>query len=628
MADNATDRIVLAELQGAEQTAGDGWTSEAPTYSNTHSITLSNFIGTGGDAVYRRMDGVRENVTDYTERASAALVDANASSWYYDEATTKMYVRTSSGSDPDLFTSILVFFSLFTATTAKDFAGGELWEPMLVGALPVVRLEAENILFGIKIVDEGSLDLQNAHSFWDTTSQNYIWKNKKVTFYLGGGTLALTDYEKIAVMRIEDVAVGDTMAVFRLKHMLTALDKILPLNTFSKTDDANLGDGLDGSYKPIVWGYVRDVPCKLVDSTAGANYWLVSDIDVHALTEISNVRAVDSNGVKNGLTEGIHYSQSLVTNRIYVYDTDYDAQNYSIICDAKGKTDGASSYLKKWAEISQDILELQGEATADFDASSFTTADSDNGNEIALYVSEPKTTAEYLQDIQRSVRGYLYISREGEWTAQVWLPYGMAGETADSLSDEDFVTWVPEDKLETNYHEVVVRYGRNPHTGEWKERSASNSLAQFELERSDVARIDTLLVNKSNALRHAQRLLLTLKQPSIQVALQQRGLDSLLKHGFERLLITRSRAPDIAGAWTDEPVEILEVSKTLAPPGVGLRIRRIGLSDRGDRIRAWASTGIPDYDAASGAQQEAYAFWHDSNGEVGVGNVENHSVWY
>jgi hypothetical protein len=204
----------------------------------------------------------------------------------------------------------------------------------------------------------------------------------------------------------------------------------------------------------------------------------------------------------------------------------------------------------------------------------------------------------------------------------------MKGETADSLADEDFVTWEPEDKFETVYHAVVVKYDRNPYSGEWKERSASSSQVEYELERSDTARIETALINGSQALRQAQRYLLTLKKPSIQVAMEQRGLGGLLKHPFERYLITRNRAPDSAGSWTSEPVELIEVGKSLAPPGVWLRIRKLNLSDRGDRIRAWAGSGILAYDSESSANKEAYAFWHDSNGEVGAGNVERHSVWY
>jgi hypothetical protein len=312
IADSYAERVVLCALVLAEQTSGSGWTSESPTYPNTYSLTLSPYIASSivAGGVYRDINGVRENATDYTERVSIALVDANASSWYYDEANTTMYVRTSTGSDPDTFASILVFFAIMGSTSAKALV--RLFEPMLVGELPVVSLEAEDIIFGIKALEEGNLDWQNAHKFWDTVSQDYIWKNKKAIFYIGGGTLSFSDYEKIAVMRIEDAAIGDEICRFRLAHMGTVLDKILPLNTFTKTDYPNLGEGVEGTYKPILWGSKRDIPCKLTDSTLGANVWLVSDADAHELTAITTVRAVDSNGAQHGLTENIEYTKSLV----------------------------------------------------------------------------------------------------------------------------------------------------------------------------------------------------------------------------------------------------------------------------------------------------------------------------
>jgi hypothetical protein len=625
----ATDRIILCDLQMAEQTAGDGWTSEAPTYANSHSITWSNFIGTGGDAVYRRIDKVRENETDYTERASAALVDANASSWYYDEANTKLYVRTSTGSDPDTFSSIAVYFSIFAGTTVKAFAGGQLYEPMLVGELPVINLQAEDILFGIKILEEGNIDFQNANAFWDTVSQDYIWKNKLVTLYIGGGTLDFDDYEKVAVMRIEDAAVGDDICRFRLKHMATILDKILPLNTFTEASYPKAGEGVVGTYKPMIYGAITDAPGVLIDTTSGANVWMLHDGDgTFALTAISNVRMVDINGVRNGLTVTTHYTVDLAAGTVTVTDTDYDHENYSLIADVTGDTDGAGGYLDTWAEQWQDIMLLLGEDSANIDASSFSTADSDGFQKTALYMREPKKASEYLMLLERSVRGSIYINREGQWAATVHLPYGMKDETADSLGDEDFVTWEPEDKIETVYHEVRVKYGFNPSTGSWKEKTASNSQVEYELERSDTATIETALINGSEASRQAGRYLLTLEQPSIQVAMQQRGLGGLLKHPFERYIITRSRAPDSAGSWTDEPVELIEVQKTLAPPGVYLRIRKLGLGSRGTRIHYWATSGILDYDSEDATDQDTYAFWHDSNGQVGAGNVENHSSWY
>jgi hypothetical protein len=117
IADPYAERVVLCQLQLAEQTSGDGWTSEGPTYPNTYSLSLSPYIAESivAGGVYRLINGVRENATDYTEKASIALVEANPSSWYYDEANTTMYVRTSTGSDPDTFASILVFFELLGA---------------------------------------------------------------------------------------------------------------------------------------------------------------------------------------------------------------------------------------------------------------------------------------------------------------------------------------------------------------------------------------------------------------------------------------------------------------------------------------------------------------------------------
>jgi hypothetical protein len=626
LAETATDRVILCDLQLAEQTAGDGWASEG---SNVYSLSsFSNFIGSGGDAVYRRIDKVRENAADYTEKASQAEVAAASSSFWYDEANTKLYVRTSTDSDPDLFSSIAVYFTLFFGTTTKAFVGGQLYEPMLVGELPAIDLQAEDILFGVKVMEEGNLDLQNAHAFWDTAVANYIWKNKLITFYLGGGTLDFDDYEKIATMRIEDLAAGDDIARARLVGMASVLDQNLPLSTVSDTGNPNAADGVVGTYIPMIYGALPGCPGKCIDTTSGANVWLLNDPDAFALTGIANVRMVDINGVKHGLTVTSHYTVDLAACTVTVTDTTYDQQNYSLIADCAGKTDGAGGHFNRWSAVGKDFMVLLGEESGNIGATFGGDADTDGYQEIGLYIDEPKKASEWLMELERSVRGYTYIDETGKWYAGVFLPYEMKGETADSLTDADIVTWEPEDKLESVYYKVIVKYGRNPYTREWKEVSAEDSQVRYEIEHSKTIRIETALRNKSQAARQAQRWLMTLKQPSIRVQLQARGLDGLLKQPFDRYIVTRSRAPDSSGSWTDEPCELIVLTKTLAPAGVLLKIRKIGLGDRGERIRYWATSGIGDHDSEDPADQEAYAFWHDSNGQLGAGNIDNHSSWY
>ncbi len=65
LAETAAERVILCDLQLAEQTAGDGWASEG---SNVYSLSdVSNFNGSGGDgngrAEFRQQTGFVSHLT-------------------------------------------------------------------------------------------------------------------------------------------------------------------------------------------------------------------------------------------------------------------------------------------------------------------------------------------------------------------------------------------------------------------------------------------------------------------------------------------------------------------------------------------------------------------------------------
>src|SRR5262245_41808501 len=98
------EEVILVELTPSLSVTG--WTLQT---GSTYKATLSRFDATAGFNVYRRAVGVRQNSIDLTVQTSIANVDANPGSWYWDEANSLIYVRTTTGSDPDTFTTMQVF---------------------------------------------------------------------------------------------------------------------------------------------------------------------------------------------------------------------------------------------------------------------------------------------------------------------------------------------------------------------------------------------------------------------------------------------------------------------------------------------------------------------------------------
>jgi len=158
LASPAAAFVVLVEAQPMEPlrvwTAAGGL---ANTYYASFSSQIATTITPGG--LYRRLDSVKQNATALVSRASAALVDANLGSYFYDTATSRIYVSTTTGVTPETFALVGAWFTLFFSTTSVSFSDQPWYAPIVNGALPTVRRRLRSALPAVRLAAQES-DLQ------------------------------------------------------------------------------------------------------------------------------------------------------------------------------------------------------------------------------------------------------------------------------------------------------------------------------------------------------------------------------------------------------------------------------------------------------------------------------------
>jgi hypothetical protein len=143
LAEVVVERTVLCELQPAEVLAG--FAAVGGATPNVYSIAWATLIDTprpcrAASTAARR--GPINNVSLRCGHRSRSSMPTSGVT--LDEATSTLYVSTATGSDPDTWAAVAAFFSLFVATTAKDFVGGQLWEPRLTGSSRRSRAPSED----------------------------------------------------------------------------------------------------------------------------------------------------------------------------------------------------------------------------------------------------------------------------------------------------------------------------------------------------------------------------------------------------------------------------------------------------------------------------------------------------
>ena len=262
--------VILAEI-----TAGvwcRAWVVDG-TYTNTYKVNIAEEI-----------DSVKWNgTTTLTERASAALVDANAGSWYWDGAT--LWVRPVSGS---IFDAVVQAFAIFRFSNPKSKILNDLfWDPRLLSA-PNISQRIEPVFGGVGQIGGGSMTLANADGYFDGM-QDYQWRAGVVTLKIGvdlaDADMAWADYETLATWAIQDHARDEQTFRLQLLERKARTKAKLPQAFFNRTDYPNIDEEWIGKPVPIAYGTLYGIEPVLINP--GTRQFLVAG---HAIREFSAVR--------------------------------------------------------------------------------------------------------------------------------------------------------------------------------------------------------------------------------------------------------------------------------------------------------------------------------------------------
>lgn len=197
--DQSPEVAVLVDLLLGYRRASADWASEGPTYPNTYSIAWPYSPVAAEDV--REWDGT-DSFDSLTERATIALVDANAGSWFHDQAAKKVYMRPTT----TLAAQYLVdwFFRASNRPGITFDVGGApvSWRGKVI-TLPSIDTELA-FLEGLARITSGQMLIDATIPFdpgsidWSDIQRDNVVANAPVTIRYGGttkaGELPLSEY--------------------------------------------------------------------------------------------------------------------------------------------------------------------------------------------------------------------------------------------------------------------------------------------------------------------------------------------------------------------------------------------------------------------------------------------------
>jgi hypothetical protein len=624
LASAAPTFVVLVEPQPMEPL--QAWTAAGGGLTNTWYASFETQVATAvlAGGLYRRLDFVRQNATTLTARTSAALVNANLGSYFHDTATSRIYVSTTSGASPELVALVGAWFTLFFATRSVSFADQPLYAPLVTGTLPTVSAEMPDALFGATYADTGDVSLLNEGGLFDQLSQFWVWRNKRVTFRLGGTALPYSDFVMIATMRINSLHVGDDVATLALENIGTILNQSLPLRTWGDGTLASgpgptlAEDGANGLSQPLVFGTVVDCPLVLGGRTPGvADFWYTYDFNAGAYGSVAylSVTAIDrTTRQRTTLTSGTDYTTAgatlTQTNAAYFFET------HDLVATLLNLSMASSA---GFGTMARAMLEICGEPLAHLDTVAFTAADVASPV-LARYLNAPIQAADLMRELEQSCLGQVYKGADGRWTIRV-LSFDLP---TLELSDADFSAWAPQVDLRTVLDTAIVRYGHKPFQDDWSETSASDDTTRYASETSDSHRLDTWLTARTgstplliaaDAVVLAHRLQFLRSRPAVRIEFEERGLTLMTAQVGDLVRVTRARAPQArTGRYDGHVLRIVSLHKALGPEAPSVRGVLDDLEGQTDHIFRLAPSGSTmTWATATDPERAVYGFLADNS---------------
>ena len=541
-------RVLIEFNPGKYLPCGTNWTSEG---SNTYSHACDEV----------KVNAVTDDGQECVVKTSKAQVQAQAGSYWFDKANQKIYVHCFDNDDlsnPSTDVVIVMYCWKNFSTDVCEFNGIQYMPLVRRDSLPALDISVDDIVEGIYKFNFGSFSLNNP-GWWETAGAEYIWTNRRVLIKLGGEGLPYAEYCTYFVGRVSDYYVGDETSLFTVKDVRVGTFSQLPVNHYWKGTGGgeypNLSDADHGKPIPIFYGVKEEIVPVCIDPEEGTGgRWKIADGKIKEITEIRWLY----DDWEEILTPGTDYTEDL-NNGEFVLNMWIDITTESLEVDAKGFVDEESALLTKAGDISLDVLKNHLDFLDDeLDLDSFAHASAVRTYECCLYLDADVSSRETLQTLARSVVGFLVPTEDGKLSFEIYEPGTPVGAVA--LKDADYKRWRVKKDNKFVRNKVRVRYDKSPKEGVHKtvEKTDYSILHKYGMRKT--LNLETFLKNKLDAKDVAQGVLGMCAQP-VTVVETLVGLKGYGLFPTRKILVTRERAPDMQGKWTEKIFRIRKAAK-------------------------------------------------------------------
>lgn len=407
---------------------------------------------------------VRHALTDLPLAASRAAMSAG--DWFYDAASSLLYVWLSGGADPAGQDVYAYFWLYFCEPCEKNyFDATNDWKGLVLETPEISR--GRYSTFDRLANSFGDLGLSNVTHFFDSIWTGYFLDNIEFEMIVYGYVLDPVTQAKNWLPWADARTVmrglagrgrfAANEASFEVKDFLDYLSIPFPLASYGVSTWPNLDPGRDGQPVHIGYGPLVGIEAVLIDSAANKYKF-----NAESVTSIDN-GPYDENGTALGT------SSTSTANAEFTLTAPHSGRVFIDFTRdvGTGATKNRGGTIKKHI-----LLNVLGVASANVDSTAYDTLDTDRPYVLGISIPARQPVSDIFDEINRSVLAEDNTTRDGLLTTNKIAKPTSGDPDQQTYSDYSNVIGEPVVTVEAS------RLARSVNVGYMRDRSRPDS-AQY-----------------------------------------------------------------------------------------------------------------------------------------------------
>lgn len=479
----------------------------------------------------RELIKITEDGIAITRVYSVSECDDTTGSFFHDFFNYRLYIHTLTDDNPvDDIDRIFVGFVYLCFTNDQDKENIIDFTPPLAtqpnfylpyvksSSIPALSQKVDDYHKSAMIIQFGSISFLGSDWFY-RNKNNFFWHNNNVFVKIGKKGIPYDEFITIFPGKTKKPNWNDDFVTFQIQDRRAGELIQIPEDRFDLTTYPNLDPDYENKIIPILFGTKTNITPVCIN-TATFKY-KISNTSFGSTYDIEDITAVYKDGVL--LNEGADWTSDDTNGEFTLLA---DPGSSVITCDAEGLqcqfNFDTGTKTGDFSENIADILffilsELNNIDVNDINWTAFKALQIKRTQRLGWYLDEGIKTINFIRILQQSALFHFIPDLDGDYYVQYYdrdIP-----DNIKWFRNEDYFpnSFELEEDTDSTFKYVVMKWDKDPTTGEWKEEVSSEDATEWKYDERKTLTIETALLNQTETQNILEYFLTLVNAPGNKI---------------------------------------------------------------------------------------------------------------